>query len=81
MNDPIFMEKSFEVIIIVRMGNTHAPCYTKNVGTRQAANKDLHFRLKHLYAAIVLKLLVGNFLLYVEKEIIRALVLEGDLRM
>lgn len=68
MNDPIFMEKSFEVIIIVRMGNTHAPCYTKNAGTRQAANKDLHFRLKHLYAAIVLKAFTRKFSSICRKE-------------
>lgn len=55
MNDPRFMEKSLQVIIIGRNGKCSCAMLHKNAGTRQAANKDRHFRLKHLYAAIVLK--------------------------
>ena len=50
------------------MGNAHAPCYTKLAGTRQAANNHLHFGLKHLYVAIVLKNLVGNLILYLQNR-------------
>lgn len=50
------------------MGNGHAPCYTKLAGTRQAANNRLHFGLKHLYVAIVLKYLAGNLILYLQNR-------------
>lgn len=60
------MEKSFEVIITVRIGNAHAPYYTKFAGTRQASNNRLHFGLKHLYVAFVLKNLAGNLILYLQ---------------
>lgn len=45
------------------MGNAHAPCYTKLAGTRQAANNHLHFGLKHLYVAIVLKIPARNLIM------------------